>query len=333
MAALSIPRPVAEVAATTVDHLYFSWFAALSALILIFHSRLPGWPDYLALHAIVVIAILTLISLAPTHRWDSFLHDWYPFAVFILCFEEVARLSLLLAASWQDQYILGFEARLFPTPPTVWLAAHGNWLITEFMELGYFSYFVLLMIVGGALYSRPGRREFRQVMTASVVSYLICLEVRAASRRRPHPSRRPALPRRRSRPIPLRFRHPRRRLCIFSCPLPPAYPSPESNPTRDAILHATVILRRTSVRRRTYVSGFCAPCTSRRHVARDAGTVMWRRRIAGAPHLPAAKTLASPQFSGGQMWERSEDRVEQAFKPAQVRAGSAAASAAEVPSS
>ena len=174
MAALSIPHPVAEVAATTVDHLYFSWFAALSALILIFHSRLPGWPDYLALHAIVVIAILTLISLAPTHRWANFLHDWYPLAVFILCFEEVARLSLLLATSWQDQYILDFEARLFPTPPTVWLAAHGNWLITEFMELGYFSYFVLLMIVGGALYSRPGRRAFRQVMTASVVSYLIC---------------------------------------------------------------------------------------------------------------------------------------------------------------
>lgn len=174
MAAVSIPRPAVEVAATTVDHLYFSWFAILSALILIFHSRLPGWQDYLALHAIVVIAILTLIALAPEHRWAGFLHDWYPLAVFILCFEEVARLSFLLASHWEDHYLLAFEARLFPTPPTVWLAAHGNFFITELMELGYFSYFVLLMIVGGALYSRPGRREFRQVMTASVVSYLIC---------------------------------------------------------------------------------------------------------------------------------------------------------------
>ena len=107
----------------------------------------------------------------------EFLHDWYPLGVFIICFEEVSRLSFLVQKGWQDHYILTIESRLFSVPPTVWLGQHGLWLLTEVLEIGYFSYFVLLMIVGGVLYAREDKRPFRQVMDATVLAYLMCYVV------------------------------------------------------------------------------------------------------------------------------------------------------------
>lgn len=107
----------------------------------------------------------------------QFLHDWYPLGMFIICFEEVSRLSFLARDRWQDQYLLTFESRLFSVPPTVWLGQHGSWLLKEVLEIGYFSYFVLLMIVGGVLYAREDKRPFRQVMDATVLAYMVCYVV------------------------------------------------------------------------------------------------------------------------------------------------------------
>lgn len=159
---------------TFVDWLYVVWFAGLSGLILLFHSRVPAWQSYLMVH-VIALWIVALLALGSEHSATArFLHDWYPLAFFIVCFEEVARLSFLVVDSWRDPSILCFEAWAFPTAPTVWLNGFASRGFTELMEVGYFSYFVLLMIVGGALYNRPGKREFRQVMTASVLAYMVC---------------------------------------------------------------------------------------------------------------------------------------------------------------
>lgn len=106
-----------------------------------------------------------------------FLHDWYPMAMFIVCFEEVSRLSFALRDGWQDHYLLALESRIFATPPTVWLGEHGSILITEIVEIGYFSYFLLLIIVGGSVYRSADRRPFRQVMDGTVLAYMFCYAV------------------------------------------------------------------------------------------------------------------------------------------------------------
>lgn len=159
---------------TFVDWLYVVWFAGLSGLILLFHSRLPEWQSYLMMHIIALWIVALLVLGSERSATARFLHDWYPLALFIVCFEEVARLSFLVADSWRDPYVLRFEAWAFPTAPTVWLNGFASRGFTELMEVGYFSYFALLMIVGGALYNRPGKREFRQVMTSSVLAYMVC---------------------------------------------------------------------------------------------------------------------------------------------------------------
>ena len=131
-----------------------------------------GWLAGINVVCLVVIRLLQLW--AKRSAVGEFLHDWYPLGMFIVCFEEVSRLSFLVRDGWQDRYILALESRLFSVPPTVWLGRHGSWWLTEILEIGYFSYFVLLMIVGGVLYARADKRPFRQVMDATVFAYLVC---------------------------------------------------------------------------------------------------------------------------------------------------------------
>lgn len=168
---VALPAPVGI---NFVDGLFLIWFVALGVLMAVFHARVVGWQNYLIFHLLAMWLILLLAFTAERSAVLRFLHDWYPLALFIATFEETSRLSFLIAYGWRDAYILRFESLLFPTPPTVWLNQFASRGFTELLEVGYFSYFLLLMIVGGAVCRRPGKREFRQVMTASVLAYLSC---------------------------------------------------------------------------------------------------------------------------------------------------------------
>jgi membrane-associated phospholipid phosphatase len=161
----------------TIDRLYLAWFGLLSVAVGGLHSQVEAWPEFLLVHVACAGAVVGLALAARRSKAAHFLHDWYPLAVFIVCFEEVARLSLTIVPHWQDGYLLAFEARLFPVPPTVWLGSLASRPFTELVDLGYFSYFLLLMVVGGVLYRRRDKQAFREVMLASVASYLVCYVV------------------------------------------------------------------------------------------------------------------------------------------------------------
>lgn len=159
-----------------VDRAFVALFVVLAVLIAGFHARLPRWPNYLLLLAAVSGGIVALVAGAPRSRVWAFLHDWYPLLGFITAFEVVARLSLLIVPEWQDAYILRFEGILFAEPPTVTLPRYGSPVITEILELGYFSYYALFMVVGGALYGRH-RQAFDLMMSALLVTFLMCYAV------------------------------------------------------------------------------------------------------------------------------------------------------------
>jgi membrane-associated phospholipid phosphatase len=173
--------PVSEVSgfwakANGVDRIYFAYFLGLGLLLILLRDRAPAWPLFLAVHAVCLAAVTGLVYGRNRQPW-RFLHEWYPLLMFIVCFEEIAQLSLLLRGQWQDVYLLDLEARLFAVPPTVWLQQFASRWTTEILEVGYFSYFLLLMIVAGVLSRWKDQRPFRDVMTASVLSYMLCYVV------------------------------------------------------------------------------------------------------------------------------------------------------------
>jgi len=171
-AARRLPPP--KTPSNFTDRLYYAWFLGTSLLLILRGQHVERAWTLVAVNLLACLIIYTLHRLASSSIVWQFLHDWYPLLAFVICFEEVSRLSFLFRDGWQDHYLLAFETRLFPIPPTVWLGQHGSPLLTELFELGYFSYFILLMIVGGRFYATENWRAFRQVMDATVFSYLLC---------------------------------------------------------------------------------------------------------------------------------------------------------------
>lgn len=159
------------------DRVFIVFFFLLSISVLMRSCRVPGWPTVVSINLICFTVVMLLARQASRSRVWRFLHDWYPLAMFIVCFEEVSRLSFLFVDSWRDHYLLTLEARIFSMPPTVWLGRHTSPLLTEMLEAGYFSYFVLLMIVGGVFQWRQDRKAFRLVMDATVLAYVACYVV------------------------------------------------------------------------------------------------------------------------------------------------------------
>jgi membrane-associated phospholipid phosphatase len=155
------------------------WFFMLAiSLIAVRAYRVAEWPLLIGVNVVCLGLITVFVAMRRRNEfWWMFVHDWYPMAMFIVCFEEVSRLSFVIRDGWQDHFLLAFEAKFFSVPPTVWLGQHGSGWITEILEIGYFSYFAVLMIVGGMLYPSQDRRKFRRVMDATVLAYMVCYAV------------------------------------------------------------------------------------------------------------------------------------------------------------
>ena len=160
--------------ANFTDRMYLGYFASISILMLLLHRRVPGWVAFLWIHLIYLAVVLLLIVNA---RRVPTSHAWYPLAMPLVAFGLIAQLNFLFVDTWQDRYLLAFESWLFPQPPTVWLARFASPLVTEILEIGYFSYFVMLAAVGGMLYRRADKAPFAGVMAASVLSYMLCYVV------------------------------------------------------------------------------------------------------------------------------------------------------------
>lgn len=168
------------------DVLYTGWFLALTAVILARHSRVEHWPKYVLFNIGCIAAILLLARLRDASRAWRFAHDWYPLLLFILAFEEVAPLSLMLRGTWQDAHLIALESRFFAVPPSVWLNEFASPWLTELFEIGYFGFYGMFVAVAAVLYARAhrqgeseaARREamdtFRRLFDAAVLAYVVC---------------------------------------------------------------------------------------------------------------------------------------------------------------
>lgn len=159
-----------------VDWIFLAWFAGLLPAVLAAHARVPSWPLVAAIHLAALAGIVLLRRGADAGPRRRFLYDWYPLLVPIVTFEEVAYLSRHLWPGWRDAALLRLEAAIFSTPPTEWLPAHGNVLLTELLSAGYLSYFFYVMVIGGMWYfgARQDRGIFHRLLAAMALAYTLC---------------------------------------------------------------------------------------------------------------------------------------------------------------
>lgn len=163
----------------TPDYLTQAYLVAVGLLVLLFHNRsVPCWALLVGGHAALVVGVHVLIRLDTRHdsRLLDMLHGFYPMLLFAFFYWETHILDSMFLAGPLDAAVLAWDERLFGCQPSQSLV---QWLphlaVSEFMNLSYFSYYIMIPGVGFALYYRDRTRFFKYMATICTVFFFCYL--------------------------------------------------------------------------------------------------------------------------------------------------------------
>ena len=169
-------------------------YLVVTGLLGVVFGSLSDWWPVIATHAIAVAAIVFVIPRLPSGRWIGVLRDWLPVFALPLLYSEVGRLDRLISTGYHDGTISAVDQALFGRP-AIALRHFLPWRpFVEYLHFSYVAYYVLLPLLGGALYLRGRRREFRYVLAVVLGTFYVCyvcfilFPVAGPWYRRPHPS-------------------------------------------------------------------------------------------------------------------------------------------------
>ena len=243
-----------------IDYVTQGYILVVGTLVFFFHDlSVPGWRLLLAAHAVLLFLVHQLVSATGRGRGGGvldFLRHFYPVILYAAFYRESGMLSQMFVSGHLDPVIIRWEQALFGFQPSMQFMASLPWLpVSELFYASYFSYYVMIVGVGLALFFR--RREavlpLRERALVRVLRLLPDLHLPAGDRAAavlPQPRRLHAAPRRPGvrRAGPSRFPaagHPRPVLPHHGADLRRlrgAWRGPPEQPRGGVDLHALVFL-------------------------------------------------------------------------------------------
>jgi membrane-associated phospholipid phosphatase len=160
-----------------IDYLTQGYLAVVALLILLFHGdELPHWPLFVAAHVAAIGAVHALVRLDSAYhiRVLHLLRCFYPMILYTFLYGETHRLDGLFYHGYLDGFFIDLDQRIFGAQPsrTMMQRLPYTW-VSEAFYLFYFSYYIMVLTVGLALYFR-GERKFWQYITVVSFIFYVC---------------------------------------------------------------------------------------------------------------------------------------------------------------
>lgn len=172
---------------TFVDYATQAYIGLVGLLVLLFHNgTVPAWPWFVAGHAAGLALIHWLVTgnkkaqdklgrtMLGGYGWKAldFLRHFYPVILYTGLFCETAALNRMFFKDYLDPIVIRWDQRMFGSQPSVVLMQKMPWLpVSELLYAAYFSYYVMIVGVGIALFLRDRRQFFHYVSVVSFVFY------------------------------------------------------------------------------------------------------------------------------------------------------------------
>ena len=155
------------------DELTAAYLLVTASLMLLFREQVSYLLFFFCLHLTTAALLLWLRSLSsPSSAFWKFLHDWYPVLVFPLLYKEVEFLAAAFGDWGLSQPIRSLEANLFQGHPSLYLSEQWSWVpLSEYLHFCYFSFMVMLPVVGGYWYGRGQLLAFRELLLLAGVAF------------------------------------------------------------------------------------------------------------------------------------------------------------------
>ncbi|HYM21250.1 MAG TPA: phosphatase PAP2 family protein [Candidatus Kapabacteria bacterium] len=142
---------------TAVEFVSLGFTIILALVAVIFYDRVELSSILLNLGAVIlIIFFFNWFSLTSDAKWMRALHTFYIIPLVLYLFKIVEKLSFPIHGQDFDSVLISVDRTLFGTDPTVWLFHHFPIVpvITEILQICYFSYYFLPVIVALELFER-----------------------------------------------------------------------------------------------------------------------------------------------------------------------------------
>jgi membrane-associated phospholipid phosphatase len=134
----------------------------LIALNLVFHARVEQWPALVLVNFAVIALVGVLAWGAETKKTRLLigLHRWYCYFIIIFIFKEIYLMVRPIHPTDYDQLFISIDRWMFGVNPTEWMARFANPVLTEILQIAYFSYYILFIVLGVEIYRRYAIEDF-----------------------------------------------------------------------------------------------------------------------------------------------------------------------------
>jgi len=137
------------------------------------------WPLLLVAHAVGIGLVHTLIqshAAHPNNRVFDFLRHFYPVLLYTGLYRETGELNHMLIAGFLDPFFIRLEARVFGLQPSLAFMDGLPYLaVSELLYAAYFSYYLMIVGVGLALFYRNREQFFHYLSVISFLFYVCYL--------------------------------------------------------------------------------------------------------------------------------------------------------------
>lgn len=159
-----------------VDHATQAYLLLVALLVLLFHGgTVPYWPLLTVAHLFGVVVVHWLINAharAPQRVELAVFRHFYPILLYAPFYREIGALNQMFASGVFDHHAIRFDQWLFGFQPGLALLDRFPSLwVSEVMYFSYFSYYVMIVGVGLALFLRSREQFFHFVSVTSFVFF------------------------------------------------------------------------------------------------------------------------------------------------------------------
>jgi hypothetical protein len=145
------------------DKVNIAFFSFLLILNIIFSSVIPFWYLLVLLNIALICFIIYAVPVYEKNcelnqsTEDSFsfiklFRYWYGVVFILVCFKEVYLLIHFISPADFDKLLIQLDYRIFGLNPTQWIYKYNNPLLTEFLQIIYIFYYIMIAFYGLELY-------------------------------------------------------------------------------------------------------------------------------------------------------------------------------------
>src|SRR5208283_5890686 len=165
---------------TFVDYATQGYLVLVGLIVVCLHDHaVPLWPLLLVAHAVGIGLVHTLIqshAAHPNNRVLDFLRHFYPVLLYTGLYRETGELNHMLIPGFLDPFFIRLETHIFGLQPSLAFMDKLPYLaVSELLYAAYFSYYLMIVGVGLALFYRNREQFFHYLSVISFLFYVCYL--------------------------------------------------------------------------------------------------------------------------------------------------------------